>query len=97
MWQCGNAAVRQFLEARAAQCLNALCHYASRSVITAFPHCRIAALFERFHCFDDLRHYLKCITHNAVVGSFKEWRFGIFVDDHNALASVDAGKVLDGT
>ena len=95
--QCGNVAMRQCGNFWRRGQHNASMPYATMPREASLPHFRIAALFERFHCLNDLRHYLKCIAHNTVVGSFKEWRFGIFVDDHNALASVDAGKVLDGT
>ena len=40
-------------------------------------------------------HYLKCITHDAIIGCFKERGFRIFINYDYDLAPVYAGKVLN--
>nr|GFC67327.1 hypothetical protein [Tanacetum cinerariifolium] len=43
-----------------------------------------------------LGQHVEHVAHDAVVGGFEERCFGVFVDNHNYLAGVDARQVLNG-
>ena len=54
-------------------------------------------LVQRLYGGRQLGQYVKNVAHDAVIGRFEERSLGVFVDDHNHLRAVHAGKVLDST
>src|SRR5699024_2760946 len=52
--------------------------------------------FTSFDFINNLRQYLKEVTHHAEVGDVKDRRFFVFVDGNNGFGSLHTGQVLDG-
>src|SRR5438045_3526639 len=52
--------------------------------------------FGLFYFFNQRRHNLKNVSHDAVIRNLENWRFRIFVDGDDRARAFHANDVLDG-